>query len=84
MSLQISLVFVLMSQLFVLLILCIGFFFGLNLIDLGPDLCYFFPPAGFGFGLFLFPRSLKCASLGGLFEKSLFFTVDSNSYKLSP
>jgi hypothetical protein len=40
------------NQLFVSLILCIVF--GLNLIDLGPDLYYFSPSAGFGFGLLLF------------------------------
>jgi hypothetical protein len=35
-------------------------FFGIHLINLGPDVYYFFPSASFGFGLFLFSRSLRC------------------------
>jgi hypothetical protein len=49
-GLSILLIF-LKNQLFILLILYI--FFGLDLIDLGPDHYYFSPSAGFGCGLFL-------------------------------
>jgi hypothetical protein len=41
------------NQIFVSLILCLVFF-GLDLIDLSPDIYDFSPSAGLGFGLFLF------------------------------
>jgi hypothetical protein len=57
------------SQLFVSLILCS--LFGFDFINLGPDLCYFFPFAGLWFVLvFLGAYS---ASLDCLVERSLFF-----------
>jgi hypothetical protein len=40
------------KQLFVSMILCTVF--GLDFINLSPDLCFFSPTAGFVIGLFLF------------------------------